>query len=86
MPRRRPDSRLVAHRSSDNVKRALEPAPNPATLTALAERVCYEPYAKHKLAPRAFGLEPMAGISEDTSYCAMRMQIGNRRTALACPI
>ena len=40
-----------------------------AALAVLAGRVRYAPYAKRKLAPRAFGLEPTAGIPEDTSFC-----------------
>ena len=62
MARRKPDPRLVVARSSDNDKRRLrEPIPTNAWLLALADRASFEGYSKHKLQPRAFGLEPFTG-------------------------
>lgn len=70
MTRRRPEHRLVEARTSDNPKRKLrEPGPSLEEAAALAARVRYEGYAKHKLYPRAFGLEPISGVSDDPTFC-----------------
>jgi hypothetical protein len=70
MVRRKPDPRLVVARSSNNDKRRLrEPLPADAWLLSLADRAVFEGYAKHKLRPRAFGLEPFTGQREDATYC-----------------
>lgn len=70
MNARKPERRLIAVRRSDNDKRALADLPiDPADLAALADRVSYEAYAKHKRSPRAFGLEPIPAISDDPTYC-----------------
>lgn len=67
---RKPERRLTTARRSDNDKRALADLPlASAALAGLAERVDYEAYAKHKLNPRAFGLEPIPAISDDPTYC-----------------
>jgi hypothetical protein len=66
----RPPARTNAERRSTNVKRRLRTPPlSDDALAKLSERVRYEPYAKHKRHPRAFGLEPIRGISEDPTYC-----------------
>jgi hypothetical protein len=66
---RKPKKRLVVERSSDNDKRCLrEPRPTAKTCVALAARVRFEGSGKHKLAPRAFGLDPAASDEDDT-YC-----------------
>ena len=68
--RRKPEPRLVLTRKSDNDKRQLiGDLPPLRDLAALAGRAGYEPYSKHKLRPRAFGLEPFDGVPEDTTYC-----------------
>jgi hypothetical protein len=70
MARRKPDRRLVVARSSNNDKRRLrEPAPMDAWLRDLADRATFEGYSKHKLQPRAFGLELFSGDREDATYC-----------------
>lgn len=67
---RRPQRRTLAPRRSDNDKRELAAHPlRQADLARLADRASYEPYAKHKLHPRAFGLDPVPTISEDPTYC-----------------
>jgi len=66
---RRPKRRLVVERSSDNDKRRLrEPAPTDEAREALAARIRFAGSGKHKLEPRAFGLEP-APSDEDDTYC-----------------
>lgn len=69
MPRRAPARRVIDQRSSENVKRGLLQSPEQPTLEALAARIRYEAYAKHKQEPRAFGLEPLGDVSEDASFC-----------------
>lgn len=67
---RRPERRALTPRRSDNDKRELAALPLLAEdLARLAERVDYEPYAKHKLHPRAFGLDPIPTVSDDPTYC-----------------
>lgn len=67
---RRPPARTNAERLGTNVKRQLcNPPLCDAALVELAKRVTYEGYAKHKRSPRAFGLEPIPGISDDPTYC-----------------
>ncbi len=66
---RRPKRRLVVERSSENDKRRLrEPIPDAAAREALAARARFSGSGKHKLEPRAFGLEP-ASSDEDDTYC-----------------
>lgn len=66
---RKPHSRVVTERSSENVKRRLcEPVPNAEELEILAGRARFECSAKHKKEPRAFGLEPAPSDADDT-YC-----------------
>jgi hypothetical protein len=66
---RKPKRRLVVERSSDNDKRKLrEPAPKAEARETLARRARFEGSAKHKLEPRAFGLEPAPSDDDDT-YC-----------------
>lgn len=74
MPRimiaRRPPTRTNANRHGTNVKRQLRTPPlDDAALAALMARASYEAYAKHKRNPRAFGLNPIPGISIDPTYC-----------------
>jgi hypothetical protein len=70
MTRRKPNERFVVARSSNNEKRRVcEPVPTDAWLPALANRATFEGYSKHKLRPRAFGLEPFTGEREDATYC-----------------
>lgn len=67
---KRPELRIATRRRSDNVKRRLaDPCPSEPERREIAIRVRYEASPKHKLQPRAFGLTPMAGVSEDASYC-----------------
>lgn len=67
---RKPERRLTTVRRSDNEKRALADMPiDSADLAALANRVSYEAYAKHKLNPRAFGLDPISSVSDDPTFC-----------------
>src|SRR5271169_324862 len=77
MPRRKPDKRLEILRSSDNDKRRLrEPLPEKDWLAALAKRASFQGYSKHKLNPRAFGLEPFTGSRDDATYCDGHAQFG----------
>jgi hypothetical protein len=60
---------LIAERSSDNEKRRLrQPAPSVQIRSAFAARARFEGSAKHKIAPRAFGLAPVSSDEDDT-YC-----------------
>jgi hypothetical protein len=69
MSRRKPQRRLVVERHSDNDKRRLrEPPPDDDFRTALAARALFAGSGKHKLQPRAFGLEPAPSDGDDT-YC-----------------
>jgi hypothetical protein len=70
MSRRKPRQRLPVARSSDNDKRRLrDPIPPRDWLTSLADRASFQGSSKHKLDPRAFGLEPFTGSREDATYC-----------------
>ena len=70
MTRQKPDPRITLERSSDNDKRRLrEPAPPDTWLRDFADRASFEPYSKHKLNPRAFGLAPFTGQRVDATYC-----------------
>jgi hypothetical protein len=63
----KPAPRLVVERASDNQKRELRtPAPNAADRATLAARLAYAGSAKHKLKPRAFGLDPAPRDADDT--------------------
>ena len=67
---RKPDRRLITARRSANGKRELAVQCFAAdALDVLAKRIAYEPYAKHKLRPRAFGLEPVSTLAEDATFC-----------------
>ena len=67
---RRPGRRLPAARGSYNEKRRLcEPHPGQAYLDGLAARARLAGSPKHKLQPRAFGLDPFTGLAEDPTYC-----------------
>ncbi len=69
MPRKKPRRRIAVDRHSDNDKRRLrEPSPDDEFRRSLAARVRFEGWGKHKLRPRAFGLEP-APSGEDDTYC-----------------
>jgi hypothetical protein len=69
MSRRKPPRRIAVERHSDNDKRRLrEPPPDKDFRRSLAARVRFEGWGKHKLSPRAFGLEP-APSGEDDTYC-----------------
>ncbi|HEX8240369.1 MAG TPA: hypothetical protein VF574_11585 [Allosphingosinicella sp.] len=70
MPLRKPPSRTLRARTSQNDPRRLsEISPSQAERTALAGRATFDPYSKHKRHPHAFGLEPYNGEHEDPSYC-----------------
>jgi hypothetical protein len=65
--RRKPPVRLITERTDDNQKRALRtPAPSMADRALLAARLAYAGSAKHKLKPRAFGLDPAPRDADDT--------------------
>jgi hypothetical protein len=69
MPRRKPPRRIAVARHSDNEKRRLcEPPPDLEFRRSLAARAHFEGFGKHKLEPRAFGLEPVP-FGEDDTYC-----------------
>jgi hypothetical protein len=70
MPLRKPLSRTLRQRASSNDPRRLsETVPSQTERTALASRATFDPYAKHKRHPAAFGLQPYEGEHEDPSYC-----------------
>lgn len=56
-------------RASDNLQRALDPAPDPDILEELSNRAHYRGYAKHKAAPKAFGLAPYTKPRGDSTLC-----------------
>ena len=70
MARRKPPRRLLGPRGSENVKRRLR-VPTPATewLRTLADRASFDAHPKHKMEPKAFGLQPFTGQRIDASYC-----------------
>ena len=63
-----PKRRIADQRSSDNDKRKLRTLPAAADVEALVARASYEGSGKHKINPRAFGLEPAAPAADDT-FC-----------------
>jgi len=66
---KRPRRRIVDERSSDNHKRQLRtPAPAADARDELAKRARFQGSGKHKLEPRAFGLEPATPDADD-SFC-----------------
>ena len=70
MARRKPPRRVLGARGSENVKRRLRvPAPAAAWLHTLADRASFDAHPKHKMEPRAFGLQPFTGQRIDASYC-----------------
>ena len=80
MVRRPPPQRINLPRSSENEKRDLcaEP-PIPEERAALAARVDYEGYGKHKRNPYLWNLQPYHGDSVDRTYCEdAGFQIGDR--------
>jgi len=67
---RKPNPRPLRQRSTSNEKRRLRSRPlDDAFLAELAARVRYEGWSKHKLVPRAFGMEPYASAAQDQTYC-----------------
>jgi hypothetical protein len=67
---RKPKRRDLVPRSSDNEKRRLrDPIPPRSDLEALAARATFQGSSKHKLRPRAFGMEPYTGKAVDRTYC-----------------
>ncbi len=56
-------------RSSDNLQRALDPAPDPQALEQLSQAARYGGSAKHKAAPQAFGLPPYTKPRGDSTLC-----------------
>ncbi len=70
MVRRKPSSRIVVQRSSENEKRQLRVLPPAlADREDLAQRATYGCYSKHKRHPHAYGLASYAGSAEDRVYC-----------------
>lgn len=65
-PAKRPG---IPPRHSNNDKRRLIPAPDPAFIAALLKSVKYRGSSKHKLEPRLFGLEPFRGKRGDATLC-----------------
>jgi hypothetical protein len=69
MPAKPPKRRLAVRRSSHNAKRRLISSPiEPSVAQSLSAHISFEGSGKHKLKPRAFGLEPGASDADDT-YC-----------------
>src|ERR1700732_731191 len=65
MSRRKPPRRIAVDRHSDNDKRRLrDPPPDLGFRRSLTARARFEGSGKHKLEPRAFGLNP-ASSGED---------------------
>ena len=56
-------------RQSDNDKRRLHPAPDPAGLALFALRATYNGISKHKAEPLRFGLPPYQGRRGDETLC-----------------
>jgi hypothetical protein len=63
-----PKRRLAVERSSDNEKRKLRAMPADLERRELSARATYAGSGKHKVNPRAFGLEPAAPAADDT-FC-----------------
>ena len=77
MARRKPAPRLVTERSRDNPHRRLCVAvPGIDLRGALAARVTYGPYAKHKYNPIPYGLAPYAGSDVERTYCDAHSKFG----------
>jgi hypothetical protein len=70
LPIRKPPSRTLRTRASDNDPRRLSEAnPSQVERAQLAARARFGAYAKHKKHPDAYGLKPYEGNQEDTTYC-----------------
>jgi hypothetical protein len=68
--RRKPARKLsLLRRSHNDHRRLIDNLPQRRHREALVARITYEGYGKHKMHPRAFGLEPVPGVSEDATYC-----------------
>jgi hypothetical protein len=66
-PAHRPD---LPPRDSDNEKRRLEPDPDPVRLQSLLQKAKYRGIARHKSAPRDFGiLDDSGGSRSDATLC-----------------
>lgn len=77
MARKKPSPRLVVRRSRNNVKRRLIAlTPDVAERQALAARVSYGAYSKHKFNPTAYKLAPYAGQDEERTYCDAHANFG----------
>ena len=67
---RKPTSRIdLPPRESDNLKRVLNPSPDPALIKRLCKTARYHGYAKHKAVPLAFGLAPYNKPRGDATLC-----------------
>lgn len=70
MPRKKPQSRIVAQRSRNNANRRLSATlPSLELRQALVARVQYGAYSKHKYNPSAYKLSPYAGMDVERTYC-----------------
>lgn len=77
MARRKPPPRIVTLRSRNNANRRLRVAlPHLLEREALAARISYGPYSKHKYNPGAYGLAPYAGQDTERTYCDAHAQFG----------
>lgn len=67
---KKPPRRIdIPPRDSDNAKRRLHPAPDPALMERLCGAARYAGYAKHKAAPADFGLPPYNKPRGDATLC-----------------
>lgn len=67
---KKPKSRIaLPPRSSDNLRRALDPSPDPRVLEQLSGTARYSGYSKHKAAPQAFGLPSYTKPRDDSTLC-----------------
>lgn len=68
--RKKPPPRTSLPRLSENEKRDLSPeAPNEAERNALAARIRYEGYGKHKRNPHSWNLAAFHGYAPDRTFC-----------------
>ena len=68
---KKPPTRSNTERSvrSPKGRRLRLPVPCTRYLEALSVRATFEGSPKHKLSPRAFGMEPNTGAEDDSTYC-----------------
>lgn len=79
MSRKKPEPRIKAQRSRNNVSRQLITAlPTMALRKELSARVTYGPYSKHKFNPTAYKLTPYAGQDEERTYCDAHADFGKK--------